>query len=381
VIEDYLSAAIVQSIARARLLSNDIDGPNDVAYDGLRQLCGERLDKVVNGLRTLESELVVDQFLQGPSRLRRFQRLNRALLEIETIGANALVSQDERSRDLTAIVRSICTDMSYPLVPPTICNNSRDYIFIYPDYDLIMVPLLEGRFLLHLPDLFHELAHPFLNERFKERLSVEPYRNAAKQAKEAVKCHFRGERKNAERGRLAAGFAKYLHLWERQWNVYWLEEFFCDAFAAATCGPAYAWSHYHLCAKHGGNAFECSVKQRNKHPADDARMAVVLGVCRRFGFGEDADAVQTKWEQFLRIRGDERAPEYIWAYPQCLIDLVCDCVLEALRKMKVRTVRPGDLCAWPQLLNQAWEKFWTEAERYRSWEENRINVVLSNLSQ
>ena len=41
---------------------------------------------------------------------------------------------------------------------------SQQYFCIITELNLLCVPLTEGQFLLHLPDLYHELAHPLLVE-------------------------------------------------------------------------------------------------------------------------------------------------------------------------------------------------------------------------
>ena len=57
---------------------------------------------------------------------------------------------------------------------------------------------------------------------------------------------------------------------------FWMVEFFCDLFAVYTLGPAYGWAHLHLSAKRGGDPFDVPMLSASSHPADDARMRVML---------------------------------------------------------------------------------------------------------
>ena len=91
---------------------------------------------------------------------------------------------------------------------------SSSHLCIYSDYNLVLAPLLEGQYLLHLPDLYHELAHPFLAERNADRPVLEPYREAHRKCLIAIKRHFSDQRHLALRQREADEVAVYLHLWE-----------------------------------------------------------------------------------------------------------------------------------------------------------------------
>ena len=94
-------------------------------------------------------------------------------------------------------------------------------------------------------------------------------------------------------------------LWELLWSKYWLTEFFCDLYAVCTLGPAFAWSHLHLYLRMGGDAFALPDGIRNiTHPADDARMRIVLAALRRSGFQSDAQEISRRWQEALRLTTD-----------------------------------------------------------------------------
>jgi hypothetical protein len=373
--EAYLSGAITQAIERARQLSAVIDQRYPPAYDGLRQICSERLRLVLDHLRDLQSETIADPALQTPRRLRMYRRAVSQLRSVETIGAPALASADEDSARLSAIVRAVCDELNYPLVPPTVTNRSTSYLGIYADFNLMMAPLLEGRFLLHLPDLYHELAHPLLHARYDDHARLDPYRRAYLAALHAVETYFRDAQLAASRDRAPADFKGYLLLWEANWKTFWLEEFFCDAFAALTCGPAFGWAHLHLTAKNQGGAFETPVDRRESHPADDARFRLIMRCMKLSGFNADASSLDEKWGELIAARNDEKPPEYMQCYPEGLIDTVEAAVRLSLENMGVVVALPGGLANWTGRLNDAWAEFWRDPEGYARWEQNQLRLA------
>jgi hypothetical protein len=127
--------------------------------------------------------------------------------------------------------------------------------------NLLFVPLIEGDFLLHLPDLYHELAHPLL--AVANDPALEPFQNAFYSAADRVMEHLEGLERREDRRYGPRAYGLLLQRWVDAWIPYWLTEFFCDAFAACTVGPAYVWAHLHLIAKRGDNPFEIWDAARN----------------------------------------------------------------------------------------------------------------------
>jgi hypothetical protein len=374
VTESYLAGAIVQAIERSRALSTVIDKPYPSAYDGLRTICSERLRGVVSTLRELQNETIVDEALQTPLRLRRFRRATDRLNEIETIGATALANADEGSSGLTRIVRGVCDELKYPLVPPTVANMSSSYLSIYSGFNLVLAPLLEGRFLLHLPDLYHELAHPFFDRENADRTVLDPYRDAFRNRMMAIKRHFAEQRHLALRQREPNEVIVYLHLWEWLWLNDWLEEFFCDAFAALTCGPAFGWAHYHLAAKVSGDLFDTPIGRRRSHPADDARARLILVALRQRGFTDEAIDISARWSALVDALKAQRPPEYFRCYPDDLLTLITAQVQQSTDDMGVTLATPSVLTSWPECLDEAWKAFWRNPQGYAAWEKNALKL-------
>lgn len=372
--EAYLAGAINHAIERARALSTVIDQSYPRAYDSLRTICSERLRGVLEGLRDLQVETIVESAIQTPIRLRKYRRALSRLDEIETIGATALAAADKDASDLTGIVRDVCDELAYPLVPPTVANISSSYLGIYSGFNLMLAPLLEGRFLLHLPDLYHELAHPFLDRHYEDRANLDPYRQAFKTCLIAISHYFRQQHHTVLREREPIEVSNYLRLWEWSWANYWLEEFFCDAFATLTCGPAYGWAHHHLAAKTADDLFDTPFGRRRTHPSDDARLRLILVALRQRGFVDNADMINARWLELSETKAETAPPEYLRCYPDALLSLIVDEVCKSIQEMGVVVATPGAMTSWPARFGDAWSAFWDDPEGYPEWEKHALRV-------
>jgi hypothetical protein len=122
------------------------------------------------------------------------------------------------------------------LITPVVTTLSQQYFCIVTDLNLLCVPLTEGQFLLHLPDLYHELAHPLLTE--VDDPVVEPFQEAHFSALQDALGYIAGEQAKEDRRRGPQQPSFTLSRWEISWVKYWMVEFFCDLFAVYVLGPA-----------------------------------------------------------------------------------------------------------------------------------------------
>lgn len=380
-LEQYLAGSISQTIERARALSMLFDKAHHRDYDGLRQHCTQKLSETLTGLRKLQQELIVDEKLQSPRRLREFRRYCDRLEEIETIGATALATVQPEAEFVNAVVRSICSDISYPLVPPIVTHLSASHFGILADYNLLIVPLLEGSYFLHLADIYHELAHPLLHVTYDDRPVLEPYRKAFTIAKIAVVHHTAKAILDAKRARAVRAIEDQFLRWGKLWQTYWLEESFCDVFAALSCGPAYAWSHYHLAIKKGQHAFSVSLDRLDTHPADDARMRIILSALTRIGFDEECAVLRTAWTNLMDHRGERAEPEYRQCYSDDLIEKIVDIAHGGIEAMGINLAVPGALTPWSDRLDKAWRSFWEDPEHYSVWEREQMRLLVSTMAR
>jgi hypothetical protein len=194
----------------------------------------------------------------------------RILDVLETVAIAALHRAHDDDHRLNAVLETIRQEIKYPLVRPVVSGLSQRYFCIHPELNLLCVPLTEGQFLLHLPDLYHELGHPLLT--VGNDPVVEPFHRAYLDALTEVLTYIGSEKVKESRRRGPDHPRFLLNQWESTWIRFWLTEFFCDLFAVYVVGPAFAWAHLHLFAKRGGDAYDVPMTGVSTHPADAARM-------------------------------------------------------------------------------------------------------------
>jgi hypothetical protein len=370
-VEQYLIGSIAQSLERVRHLSQIVQGRYRREYDGLRQLCSMRLDAVRDGLQRLERESIIDTKLQSPRRVREFKRIVGQLSTIESIGVFALNRAGPDDDFLNCLITDVCHEISYPLITPTISQMSQDYFHIYPDFNLLCLPLIESRFLLHLPDIYHELCHPFHRSQNADLPKLEPYHLAYKNILFSTVEHFSFEAVAAERVQKPQGKLFQLRLWQNCW-ITWMEEFFCDLFGVLTVGPAFAWSHYHLCVKRGGDPFETPLMVSSTHPADDARMRAMVGMLGNLHFDDEATAIKATWNNYVATMGFRAIPEYSHCYSENILSKIVQASQQGLNDIGIKVATPQVMTPVVKLLNNAWDEFWRNPQEYASWESKAL---------
>ncbi len=374
-VERYLSGSIGQLLERARQLRQIVHGTYPREYDGLRQICLKHLEDIQAELQYLAQETVVDTTLQTPLRLRRFKRIVEHLKSVEGIGVFALSRANHDDNFLNRLITEICREIAFPLISPTISHMSQDYFHVYTDFYLLCVPLMESRFLLHLPDIYHELCHLLHHGQNNDLPTLETYHAAYKQSLFEMVRHFRDETVAAERVRKTEGHLYQLQLWRTSWAEYWMQEFFCDLFGVLTAGPAFAWSHYHLCVKRESDPFETPLAFVTTHPADDARMRAALLMLTATGFAAEVKQIEKAWREYVGIMGYCPVPEYWHCYPEILLSGIVSAVQDSIEGIGVVTAKQESLTPVVGLLNTAWQEFWRAPEGYQAWEAEQLKAL------
>jgi len=379
VIEDYLKGSISQSQERVRQLSQIVQEQYPREYDGLRQICLARLDSISQAYDQLDQESVVDTDLQTPRRIRKMKRINEELILTESVGVFALSRARKDDDFLNRLITDICRDIGYPLIFPTVSQMSQGYFHIYPDFNLLCMPLIEGRFLLHLPDIYHELCHPFRHERNLQLPRLRPFHEAFEGCLFAAVEYFKERAVEADRLRSPPGKLFQLQLWQTCWVKYWMEEMFCDLFGVMTLGPAYGWAHFHLCVERGGDPFETPMALSSSHPADAARMKAILQMLSILGFDSDAGRIAKAWKEFEDLTGATPSPEYRQCYADGLLKRIVTVANDGIAKIGVNIAAPSSMKTTVSLLNDAWARFWREPAGYAEWESSAIAALRANL--
>lgn len=366
---DYFQGSVTQLIERGRHLLSIIPKGLPREFHLLEQTCRKRVGEEIDKLQALLDNSQMRLPALQPERLRRFRRAVRELDFLETVCIAALQRSDSPDVDLNKLIDRIRIEIVYPLLPPVITPLSQAYFHIYPEYNLLRVPLVEGSFLLHLPDLYHELAHPLIAEVHDPR--VKPFQNHLSRVLDNVLSYFKDElqKEGRKQGRSPELYVFYLDKWLKGWFAGWAIEFFCDLFAVLTLGPAFAWSHLHLHATRGRDPYRVpTIEGLSDHPADAARMAAMLYGLRLTGFTRETDEIERRWNELMSISGAVADPEYHRCFPRSLLEDLAREAHKGVVAIGCRVATPETDDVVHGTLNQAWEEFWRDPGDYPNWE-------------
>ncbi len=373
----YVTGCVNQLESRIRELRARIPRRLPRDYDTLAKECRSRLDSSLATLRSLRSDPTYQVLANQPERMRKLKREVSELDMLETEGIAALVRATEDDHQLNRLLERITQEIDYPLVTPVVTTLSQQYFCINTELNLLAVPLIEGRFLLHLPDLYHELAHPLLLAR--DEPQVEGFLTAFGLGLRDVLAYLDDETVKESRRNGPVGSATDLELWRLCWVRFWLTEFFCDLFAVCTLGPAFAWSHFHLCAMRGRDPFEVPESYPLSHPADDARMQVMLVALSACGFNAEAGTIQSHWTSLSNASGFRPEPEYHRCFPEPLLTALAAHAKGGVEGMHCRLAINSSLDGTVRLaLNGAWERFWAAPDRYAQWEQDEVPKLMND---
>lgn len=376
--EEYLEGAIRHAIWRGEYLLSLIPSDLSREFHALAQKCTDEITKNISGLRKTLND-------RDPGRLaakhRSYCRAARILDEYELLAISALSRSDKSDRRITRLIDKIRLEIRHPLpVSPAVASLSPDYFEMYADLNLLRVPLSAENFLLHLPDLYHELAHPLL---VQENMypQVKPFKRALLQSYMGVSAYLHSEIEKSEYRRETDAFRYPLRVWEKCWAEGWLVEFLCDLYATCTVGPAFGWAHLHLCAKRSETLFRVPSYVPSSHPSDNARMEVILMALGHIGFSREAEEIQDRWSNLVDLHGEAAEPEYRLCYPRSLLMEIMDEAFKAIRDMKVRIAFPDTTDFVHTVMNQAWKEFWRDPAAYVEWEKQAVGRLREHCSR
>lgn len=371
--KDYFSGSIKQHQERCSRLLERIPRNLPREFHALAQKCRDELRGLHDTLRWLLEDSKMQLPDYQPERLRLFRRTVKHMSILETSAIAALERHNKDDLFLNQLIAQICAETNLPLLPPIVSSLSQEYFHILTNLNLLFVPLSEGDFLLHLPDLYHELAHPLITERYDRR--AWPFQVALSQALDMVLEYIADEQEKEQRkNRPPQRIAFYLYLWQQSW-LEWAIEFYCDIFAICTVGPAFAWSHIFLCAKYGKNLFEVPTTGTISHPADDARMKAMLYALRQLGYTDEADTISTKWNDLITISGAKAEAEYRRCFPDYLLQEIAITAVRGVKDIGCLVANPSLSVPVYDILNKAWVEFFKDPMQYTNWERVAVHQL------
>jgi len=374
-IDAYVEALIHQTLERAKVLRGKIRNPSPTAeFSALQSRCEYRLDEAVQRLTYLRDDMDIKRQENVRIRMRLLRRAIEDMAQLEYTGIAALNRPTADDVMLNKLVFAAHQEISYPLTVPAVTCLSQSYYVVYPSIGLMAVPLAEPDFLLHLPDLYHELAHPIIAASGDPR--AERFQTELAKFNSVVSTTFAQRMTEIAR---QTGPRDYLtfesNLLEHLWIKYWSVELFCDLFAAYTLGPAYAWSHLHLTASRDADPYSVKIGHMPSHPPDQARMEVMLHALSLLSYNKEAGRIRDRWNELLRTVGSKQESMYRKACPRELLEQAAAYALEGTKAIGCRLAdgkADGEIHV---LLNEAWQVFWQAPIKYLDWEKTKVKEL------
>ncbi|MHA1495199.1 MAG: hypothetical protein ACTSRQ_14415 [Candidatus Thorarchaeota archaeon] len=365
----------MEQIERARSLKSFIPHPLEtVVLQPFADRCDRMLDEKIDHLMGLLSIVETRADLDVRDLIRSVRGCVRNIKNIESYGIPVLTHQYPRTDYMNKFVFKLHREIKLPLLQPSVACMSTEYYYFHPNLNIIYVPVGESEFLLHLPDLFHEIGHEVLHASGRE-LKLGEIRKGIDDAALLVTSHFQEviNRKKRETGPRRT--IELIRLMHARWMEYWMLEFFCDLFALYTLGPAYAWSHLHLTAKSTEEIHNFPDILDQRHPSDESRMKLLLIGLEKIGFKTESDKIVEKWDDILSDPESNPPNEYRYVYPLNIMEAFAEIVLESLRKCDFNIVNVGLIennTGIISTLNHAWSSFWDDPSEFRKWEINKL---------
>lgn len=365
---------------RAIKLKNLIPSPEVPELTHVTQKTKSSIQNLINKLEAMLSEPTLGEEYFVRDYFRLFQRIFQQLEEIESLYIPALFHQNEDVNRLNKILFKINTEIKSPLENPIVACYSTSYYHTDLNSNIIYAPLAEPFFLLHIPDLFHEICHLVI-ENFHKESDLEIFQKYYDQILNFIEDYYKkriinGIRKDTIRDLIDLE-VKLLN----QWKHYWIDEIICDLFALYTVGPAYAWSNLHLTAKRTKEPYRMDLHaiSSQTHPADEPRMRVQLMALDLLGFSKISKEIKSEWNLLPIVQNQVPIEEFKLAYPNEILEILSIQVFEALKNSKFRLITKKQVNTFEKnsivsLLNAAWNKFWEDPEFYNEWEKD----ILSN---
>lgn len=376
----YFEGAIAQLCKRCERLIETIPVGLPREFQLLEEISRREVAEISGKLRVLIDDANWLKPENQGERLRRFKQLVRDIDNVESICVAALERKDDKNDlFLNRLVELIRQEIRYPLPPLVITSLSKSetYFQTWTRYRLMLVPLLESQFLLHLPDIYHELGHPILEE--KNDPKVQPYQaKLLELVDEAMAYVIEEIDKSSKRGEPKL-LTLYWETWSRCW-IDWATEFMCDLFATYILGPAFAWSHLHLSATRGADPYQVPLYSTTRHPADAARMEAILEALTLAGFAVDAAEIEEKWKAFVMIAQPKADPEFRKCFPNALLKSAAQKALDGVASIGCRIASPDTDGTAHHLFDEAWKEFWRSPKTYVQWETDRMKILREQLS-
>ncbi|MBL7840570.1 MAG: hypothetical protein JNJ75_10550 [Cyclobacteriaceae bacterium] len=312
---------------------------------------------------------VLEAGLLAGNNLYRFNRVHRTFKAIHSYRYLAIKNYRDPEIFFYRVISQIYAEHRISALPPIVStiSNHDSYYWAVPYFEIIALPSGEEHSLLNLPDIYHEIGH-LLHSMFGGR--------SCEVSTKVIDRHFALEIVRVTDEGTAAHFKETLEEAKYLWQDSWLEEFTCDLVGTYMTGAAYAWTNLKLLSTGHGSTkiFEYS----ESHPADEARMRIIIMMLEKLGLTEDKQRVETAWKVFLKDTELFKPSDYALLYPQKLLQHIVDEFFAFYQNADLAShpelVKAGDVSI-SVVLNDAWVTAQHDPTKYYAYETEALNKL------
>lgn len=337
------------------------------------------IDDTLSQFSSIRSELqsaldsgVLELDIFSGNNLYRFNRAHREFKAIHSYRYLAIKNYKDPEIFFYQVISQIYSEHRINALPPIVStiSNHDYYYWAVPYFEIIALPSGEEHSLLNLPDMYHEIGH-LLHSMFVGKsceisaIVVDKYF-----AKEIVRIIDDGT---------AMHFQEVLELAKYLWQESWLEEFTCDLVGTYMTGASYAWTNLKLLSTGHGSTkiFEYS----QSHPADEARMRIIILMLEKLGLDDDKKKVEAAWQVFLKDTEVFKPNDYSLLYPQKLLQHIVEEFYTFYQNADLAShteLLNKGVSSISCLLNEAWSTAQSNPSNYFEYEIDSINQLRAN---
>jgi hypothetical protein len=296
-----------------------------------------------------------------------FNRINRSFKAIHSYRYLAIKNYGNPEIFFFQIISKIYTEHRITALPPIVStiSNHDYYYWAVPYFEIIALPAGEEHSLLNLPDMYHEIGH-LLHSMFNGK--------SCELSSEIIDKHFQKEMvrlTDEASGSPVVHFLKEVEEAKYLWAAAWLEEFTCDLVGTYMTGAAYAWTNLKLLSL--GHGSVKIYEHSQSHPADEARMRIILLMLEKLKLQKEKKEVEAAWITFLKTTEIYKPGIYDLFYPQKLLQQIVDEFFDFYQN--------ADLASYPELnndsiaflLNEAWRIAQANPQSFSAYETNAMS--------
>ncbi|SMC54033.1 hypothetical protein [Pedobacter nyackensis] len=295
-----------------------------------------------------------------------FNKANREFNAIHSYRYLAIKNYKKPEIFFFRLITQIYNEHRINALPPIVStiSNHDYYYWAVPYFEIIALPSGEENSLLNLPDMYHEIGH-LMHSMFRG--------GSSEQSAKIIDKYFASEIVRVEDEGLGEHFKGPLEDARHLWAASWLEEFSCDLVGTYMTGGAYAWTNLKLLSTGHGSSkiFESS----ESHPADEARMEIILMMLEKLGLDAEKAKVERSWKSFLKDTEVFRPSIHKMIFPKKLLQQIVDEFFEFYQNADLASYT--ELSALGQgsiseILNEAWATAQADPLQYFAYETGKI---------